>query len=169
MKINSKHKVGLLICILSISVLGFAMPTVAYNRTAYIRKEAEYKWLFWWFPGFALELNILATRTWDPVWEHYYFSSHYEGYNAGIATGSIAWIEYDEDVDYFYCPVCHRLVGIFYEVHGRFYRKVDSSKYYEITLAIEYWCDDNYDATFGPFIDHLDGIWAYYEFSGLLT
>ena len=68
MKINSKHKVGLLICILSISVLGFAMPTVAYNRTAYIRKEAEYKWLFWWFPGFALELNILATRTWDPVW-----------------------------------------------------------------------------------------------------
>jgi hypothetical protein len=169
MKINNKYKIGLVICILSISFLGFAIPTKAYNRCAYIEKEAEYLIFPWWFPGWALELNILTTRTWDSTCGHYYFSAHSEGYTAGLGTGYFRWVEYSEDIDYFYCPTCHHLIMISYEVHGRFYYYSDSSNYYDITLSIEYWADDSYDATFGPFINHLVGTWRFSEESGIQT
>ena len=169
MKINSKYKIGLLICILSISFLGFAIPTKAYNRVAYIEKEAEYLWFFWWLPGWALELHISTTRTWDSSSGHYYFSSHSEGYTPGLGTGLFRWVEYSENVDYIVCPVCHLLIAISYEVHGRFYHKDDSSNYYDITLSIVYDADDSYDPTFGPFIDHLVGDWDFTEDSGIQT
>ncbi len=170
MKSNNKYKVGLLICILSISFLGFMIPAkAAFNRTAYIRKSGEYQWIIWWFPGWVLELDILTTRTWDPIWEHYYFSAHGEVYTTGSGTGVFVWTEYSEDIDYFYAPVSHRLVGIYYEVHGRFSFYTDPSNYYDITLSISYWSDDHYTPTFGPFINHLVGNWRFYEESGLLT
>ncbi|MHA1107278.1 MAG: hypothetical protein ACTSPN_16415 [Promethearchaeota archaeon] len=80
MKTNNKVKSGLIICFLSLSIIGFAVPTVAYNRGAWMQKDGEYQFLSLWIPGWVLELVIYAQRTYDDDCGHYYFSSHSEGY-----------------------------------------------------------------------------------------
>lgn len=169
MKTKKKFIKVLVICILSLSLLGIVAPAKAYNRAAWISKEAEYQWLIYWFPGFDLQLNVLTNRQWDSSCVHYYFSSHAEEYSAGLGTGFFYWTEYSEDVDYLDCPVCHRLIIITYEVHGRFTFNTDENNYYDITLAIEYDAGDNIDPTFGPFSKHLEGSWRFYEESGIET
>jgi hypothetical protein len=168
MKSNKKFKTGLLICFISLSLIGFAVPTKATNRVAYIKKYGEYLLGIWW-PGWYLELDIIAHRSFDYSCDHYYFTnSHTEEYTDSSAWW--IWTEYSEDADYSYCYICHRITEIAYEVHGRFAYFTDSSNYYDITLAIEFYASsDTIYATFGPFYNELEGTWTFYESSGIET
>jgi len=146
---------------------GSYFRTNPYNRGAWIKKDGEYWWIIFW-PGWELTLEIKAQRSYDSDCGHYFFSSNEEEYTA--ASYYWVWTEYSEDSDYYNCPICHHRYIITYEVHGRFSYYADSSNYYDITLAIEYEADpDSIDATFGPFINHLKGIWLFHEDSGIET
>lgn len=170
MKRNKQIKIGLLICLLSISIIGLAVPSKALNRCAWMKKGGEYYWIFGFIPGWELKLSIFAHRAYDSSCGHYYFSSHSEEYSAGTGPlNAFLWTEYSVDIDYFYCPICHKLIIITFEVHGRFEYYADSSNYYDITLTLEYDAGDNIDATFGPCYNHLVGVWVFSETSGIET
>ena len=148
--------------------MGFTVPTMAYNRGAWMEKAGEYQVVGLWVPGWVLELVILTQRTYEDECGHYYFSSHNEDYTQ--STFFFPWTEYSEDVDIFRCPMCHEIYKITYEVHGRFAYYSDSSNYYDITLTLKYYADSDYiDPIFGPCSDHLVGDWRFFEDSGIET
>ena len=168
MKINKKIKSVLLISLISLSIIGFLVPVKAYNRIAWINKSTEYQWIIWWFPGFSLELRIVAQRSYDPACGNYYFSSYVVEYTAGFGNPAFRWTEYFEDDENFSEPPHHHITHIRYKVHGRFYYFTDSSNYYDIWLQIDYTAEEYFDAVFGPFSNHLAGQWRFYEDSDIL-
>jgi hypothetical protein len=169
MKTNNKIKAGLVICFLSISIIGFAVPTLAVeNNSAWMEKSGDYFFIAWWLPGWALTIYTDVTRAYETNCGHYYFSWDMEGYSTSSLSWS--WTLYSASVVYSICPMCHQIYKITYTVHGRFTYYSDSSNYYDITLKLVYDAStNNIVCTFGPCIDHLAGQWQYHEDYGIET
>ncbi|MFX1325039.1 MAG: hypothetical protein ACFE8N_08780 [Promethearchaeota archaeon] len=146
-----------------VSSSNFTVEASSYDYSLYISKDAEYKFLFWWFFGWELYLQIDGDVAYqDPLW---YFTYHNEWYSTSCVV-TFAWQEYS--VSKQYSTWGGKIYKIKYTVSGKFYDKGNSNSYYEITLMITLYASGSTDHQFGPFYNHLQGDWRFHENWGLL-